>query len=85
MKLDEAAKDANAKDAKPGDKDKDKPATKALQDGTPMERSGSGNSGASGVNSVDVTKEKEGLKEKERDKEKSEASGMISPESLEAT
>ena len=78
MKIDEAAKDANGKDAKAGEKDKTMP--KVAKGGAPAERKQSTNGG---VNGADVVKEKDVGKDKEKDK--SEASGMISPESLEAT
>ena len=78
MKLEEAAKDANAKDAKAGEKDKQMP--KAAKGGVPTERNRGSNAG---VNGADNVKEKDATT-KEKEKDKSEASGMISPESLEA-
>lgn len=79
MKLEEAAKDANAKDAKASEKDKLMP--KASKGGAQTERNRGSNAG---VNGADAVKEKDATT-KEKKKDKSEASGMISPESLEAT
>lgn len=79
MKLDEAAKESTAKDVKAGEKDKPPPKASAKA-GLLTERNEGSNSGLTGL---EAPKDKEINKEKE--KEKSEASGMISPESLEAT
>jgi len=89
MKLDtEAGKDlglgAGKEIAKVGGGDKDRTPVKGAKGGVGLERDTSGNGGGSVLEvGKDVPKEKD--KDKDKEKEKGENSGMISPESLEAT
>lgn len=87
MKLDtEAGKDlaAGKEIARVGEKEKEKSPVKGAKGGMGCERDASGNGGGKVVE-VGREKENDALKEKEKEKEKGENSGMISPESLEAT
>ena len=88
MKLDEGGKDLGAvkEIAKPAEKDKEKMPAKGAKGGAQTEKS---ENGVRAGNAAETAREKDVMKENEnekaKEKQQGENSGMISPESLEAS